>query len=385
MAGLGKPHFQRAPGGHSTGLRPAARNAGKCRRPARGFAAWPGKTLDELGERQDRIILRWCLRNSPARQLSTRGLRARWRGKLPRRDGRGTCRQIGRPGWSPWSIPMTAFSVLACRGSKPRGDAARSFARSGWIGTIAVDTAAVVRAYAILDDDRSSLPAGKRADDSPYCCQTEFGVVRPGSYLDFGRSDRPADLRISSPSAVAVTWGQSPSSYLVDWQVNSIASGSRQLLGRGQLSTSGLKDWEFSNLTVSTVADVPSEAIEIEITVPPGQDVSVPLGLPLYSPPPGGQDTKVEIDGAPAADGVLLYQIPEAVTPVRDIQISICLIQHGERGRFAMPIPLRADFHAGLVRPRPNDRRMARRLGGFWRWRRFTTGRPAPRRRRSAA
>src|SRR5260370_33866328 len=30
-------------------------------------------------------------------------------------------------------------------------------------------------------------------------------------------------------------------------------------------------------------------------------------------------------------------------------------------------------------------RRMARRLGGFWRWRPFTMGRPAPRRRRLAA
>ena len=39
-----------------------------------------------------------------------------------------------------------------------------------------------------------------------------------------------------------------------------------------------------------------------------------------------------------------LYQIPEAVTPIRDIRISICLIQHGERRRFAMPIPLRADL-----------------------------------------
>src|ERR1035441_8498852 len=46
-------------------------------------------------------------------------------------------------------------------------------------------------------------------------------------------------------------------------------------------------------------------------------------------------------------------------------RISISLIQHGERRRFAMPIPLRADFNAGLVRAaakRSKDGPQARRL-----------------------
>ena len=55
------------------------------------------------------------------------------------------------------------------------------------------------------------------------------------------------------------------------------------------------------------------------------------------------------------------------VTPVRDIQMSVCLIQHGKQRRFAMPIPLRADFNARLVRAtakRSKDGPQARRLTG---------------------
>jgi transposase len=46
-------------------------------------------------------------------------------------------------------------------------------------------------------------------------------------------------------------------------------------------------------------------------------------------------------------------------------QISFGLIQHGERGRFAMPIPLRADFDAQIARAaakRSKDGPQARRL-----------------------
>ena len=48
-----------------------------------------------------------------------------------------------------------------------------------------------------------------------------------------------------------------------------------------------------------------------------------------------------------------------------DSQIGVCLIQGGEHGRFAMPIPLRADFDAGMVRAaakRSKDGPQARRL-----------------------
>ena len=42
-----------------------------------------------------------------------------------------------------------------------------------------------------------------------------------------------------------------------------------------------------------------------------------------------------------------------------------------------MPIPLRADFDAQMVRSRPSGRRTGRRRGGFWRWRRSTKARRA--------
>ena len=48
-----------------------------------------------------------------------------------------------------------------------------------------------------------------------------------------------------------------------------------------------------------------------------------------------------------------------------DSRIGVCLIQGGERGRFAMPIPLRADFDAQMVRAaarRSKDGPQARRL-----------------------
>jgi hypothetical protein len=50
-----------------------------------------------------------------------------------------------------------------------------------------------------------------------------------------------------------------------------------------------------------------------------------------------------------------------------------------------MPIPLRADFNAGLVRAAAKRSKDGPQVGGFWRRRPFTMGRPAPRRRRLAA
>ena len=49
-----------------------------------------------------------------------------------------------------------------------------------------------------------------------------------------------------------------------------------------------------------------------------------------------------------------------------------------------MPIPLRADFDARMVRAAARWSKVGLRPGGFWRWRRFTTARAGPRRRRSA-
>src|SRR6202522_3114467 len=60
-----------------------------------------------------------------------------------------------------------------------------------------------------------------------------------------------------------------------------------------------------------------------------------------------------------------LYRNSVIVTRRGDSRIGVCLIQGGERGRFATPIPLRADFDAGMVRAaakRSKDGPQARRL-----------------------
>src|ERR1700722_10447409 len=65
------------------------------------------------------------------------------------------------------------------------------------------------------------------------------------------------------------------------------------------------------------------------------------------------------------------YQSPESATRARDFRIGKGLIQGGERRRFAMAVPLRADFDAVGVRcwaRKSKDGPQARR---FWRWRRF--------------
>ncbi|HZZ22093.1 MAG TPA: hypothetical protein VFE60_05740, partial [Roseiarcus sp.] len=46
----------------------------------------------------------------------------------------------------------------------------------------------------------------------------------------------------------------------------------------------------------------------------------------------------------------MLYQSPESATRARDFRIGKGLIQGGERRRFAMAVPLRADFDAVGVR-----------------------------------
>ena len=57
----------------------------------------------------------------------------------------------------------------------------------------------------------------------------------------------------------------------------------------------------------------------------------------------------------------------------------------GERRRFVMPIPLRADFDATQVRALARTARMRRRCGDCWHWRRSTMARAALRRPGSAA
>ncbi|HZZ24639.1 MAG TPA: hypothetical protein VFE60_19545, partial [Roseiarcus sp.] len=47
---------------------------------------------------------------------------------------------------------------------------------------------------------------------------------------------------------------------------------------------------------------------------------------------------------------LVLYQSPESATRARDFRIGKGLIQGGERRRFAMAVPLRADFDAVGVR-----------------------------------
>jgi hypothetical protein len=51
-----------------------------------------------------------------------------------------------------------------------------------------------------------------------------------------------------------------------------------------------------------------------------------------------------------------------------------CLIQGGERGRFAMPVPLRTDFDASNFVRLPDERGADHRRGASWLWRRPTTG-----------
>src|SRR6202035_5030796 len=79
-------------------------------------------------------------------------------------------------------------------------------------------------------------------------------------------------------------------------------------------------------------------------------------GCSRYNRP--GHSSVPSIGGARKADlgtkgqalRVLLYRSSVSVTRRGDSRIGVCLIQGGERRRFAMPIPLRADFDARMVR-----------------------------------
>src|SRR6202453_688808 len=61
---------------------------------------------------------------------------------------------------------------------------------------------------------------------------------------------------------------------------------------------------------------------------------------------PGSRTSRTRHPGASGS----LYRSSVSVTRRGDSRIGVCLIQGGERRRFAMPIPLRADFDARMAR-----------------------------------
>src|SRR6185369_153439 len=123
---------------------------------------------------------------------------------------------------------------LGLPGFKNRGDASRSFPRSGWIGTLANDPKPVVRAYAVLEDGRGVCPLVHARSvrytiaDLTLGAFTQAIPLLPGTTVvqRFGGSSG----RLSMISLRTVNWGKVASPYLVEWRVLSVAGGPRQVI-----------------------------------------------------------------------------------------------------------------------------------------------------------
>src|SRR6185369_12439786 len=124
---------------------------------------------------------------------------------------------------------------LGLPGFKNRGDASRSFPRSGWIGTLANDPKPVVRAYAVLEDGRGVCPLAHARSVRHTIADLTRGAFTQGLALTPGTkvTQRFAGSsgRLSTILMRTVNWGRIASPYIVEWRVLSLGGASRQVIG----------------------------------------------------------------------------------------------------------------------------------------------------------
>jgi hypothetical protein len=277
--------------------------------PLAAFAAWPGKTLAELGQRTDPSA---CV--GAFESLDPDG------GHHPGNQNTQGRRAIAS-GWA-WNsfanrparlIVMTDSNDrvvgLGLPGFKKGANNAGSFPRSGWIATVAKDPAMVVRAYAVLDNDQSVCPLQNARSVRQVIADftvgpfTEGLAIKPGTKVVQrlgASSNRPSVISFRT-----VNWGKVLSPYVIQWRVFSIAGGSRRVVASGDLLTKGRVDWQLTRITIAPTNDDSSGEIEIEFFAPPDQEASAPLGLPLHRLGPDTRAPPAEINGRAHPDNLV--------------------------------------------------------------------------------
>jgi hypothetical protein len=278
--------------------------------PLAAFAAWPGRTLAELRQQVNPSECQGAFENLEAD---------------PNRDPL-KLEEFGKDalakGWA-WnnaseSPPRLVVMVddedriigLGLPGFKNRGDTSQSFPRSGWVGTLANDPKMGIRAYAVLEDGRGICPLAHARSvrytiaDFTQGAFTHAVALTPGTKVvqRFGG----AHGRLSKISIRTVNWGKIASPYIIEWQVLAGAGDSRQIIGSGQISTKGSVDWQVNELNVSLLSNTGGGELELELFVPPNQDVASPIGVPLHRMTPDFRGSPANVDGKPYAEDLVL-------------------------------------------------------------------------------
>src|SRR4029077_11613736 len=277
--------------------------------PLAAFSAWPGKTLTELGQRTDSSACTGAFESfdpdvyhhpHAPRTRGTRAIASGWALKRP----------ANRP---PRLVVLTDTNDrvvgLGLPGFKTGANAAASFPRSGWIGTVAKDPSMVVRAYAVLDDDQRVCPLENSRSVRQVVADFTAGAL--GSAIALNPGTRVVQRlgvwsnRLSLISFRTVSWGRVLSPYVVEWRVFAITGGSRRVIASGEVHAKGRTDWQLSQFSIPPTDDG-GEDIEVEFVVLPNQDASAPMGLPVHRPAPGCRAPPVKKDAKPHPSNLLL-------------------------------------------------------------------------------
>jgi hypothetical protein len=278
--------------------------------PLAAFAAWPEQTLAELRQQMNPSGCRGAFENFEP-DLNRDPLKPDEFNKYAIARGWAWNNATGSP---PRLVVMVddkdRIASLGLPGFKNRGDATQSFPRSGWIGTLANDPKPVVRAYAVLEDGRGVCPLAHARSvrhtiaDLTLGAFTQAVPLLPGTKVvqRFGGSS----ARLSTISLRTVNWGRIASPYIVEWRVLSLAGDSRQVIGSGQISTKDSVDWQVNELGISPLADSGGGDVEFELWVPPNQDVTSPIGVPLHRMTRGTPGSPANVDGKAFADDLVL-------------------------------------------------------------------------------
>jgi hypothetical protein len=282
--------------------------------PLAAFVAWPGKTLAELGQQANPSGCQGAFENFDADPYRD-PLRPEEFGKHTTARGWAWNNATGSPPRLVVMVDGTDRVVgLGLPGFKNRGDASQSFPQSGWVGTlVANDPTTVVRAYAVLADGQGVCPLAHARSarytiaDFTVGAFTHAIALTPGTKVvqRFGGSRG----RLSTIALRTVNWGKIASPYVIEWRVVAIAGDSRRVIGSGEMSTQGSVDWQVNELAVSPLANSGGAEIELQLFVPPNQDVTSPIGVPFHRMAPELRGSPANVDGKPYADDLVLALI----------------------------------------------------------------------------
>jgi hypothetical protein len=118
--------------------------------------------------------------------------------------------------------------------------------------------------------------------------------------------------RLDKVTVKFVTFGRSPTRYIIDWQILAYSEGSDPVeLGTGQLDAGDLQDWEFVDLPFAVPCETIPQEIELSLRTDTLRTPPAPVGIPFYQSRPNSAATPAmignEIEPTGAQIGLWLH------------------------------------------------------------------------------